>query len=374
MLVDLTPTWPIVIPQPPEARLWSRRALVVEVLVIAGVMVALAVIGLVLWPLTGSLAEPWRIVALEVLVAAVLIAITGRFLVPRHSAVILTEEGMLRRDRFALFGLAAWSEDNWLAAWDDVLSYQIRDDLAVAAARARMLALDRGRPPPSGATARVRLTFNVLGRYGSRPVRVLCDASAAEMEKLQEVLHGTVARDDAGLLEAYRLKRPARARRWDGLLVAACLTVALFPDLTMQAGLMAFGVPGTMQAPPLDALPLWRYILGGVIIVLGVALATRVQHAVSATLAIAIFFFTIPAALIPVDAQTTRAFLGGYLSHGITLGVAFVVLLKLSVIVAITATWLEYVTRGVHEGGARKMRPRPRPAPPNARDSNGAGR
>jgi hypothetical protein len=358
MLVDLTPTWPIVIPQPAEARLWCRRPLVVEVLVIAGVVVLLAVLGALLWPLSGSLAEPWRIVALELLTAAVLIAVTGRFLVPRRSAIILTAEGILRRDHFTVFGLLAWSEDNWLAAWEDVLSYQMQNEPTAAA----------GRPP------RWRLTFNVLGRYGSRPVRVLCDGSPEELGRLQEVLQGQVARQDAGLLEVYRLKRPARARRWDALLVAACLAIALFPDLALQACLVASGSSAVVQAPPLDALPLWRYVLGGVIIVLGIALTTRVQHAISLALALAVFFFTIPAALIPVDGHTMSAFFGGSMaSLAATLGIALVLLLKLGVIAAITLTWLEYVTRGMHEGSRRRSPPSRR-VPPLQRDSSGSSR
>ncbi|MGD8240146.1 MAG: hypothetical protein PVH68_16445 [Armatimonadota bacterium] len=370
MLVDLTPTWPIVIPQPPEARVWCRRPLIVEVLVIAGVVAALAILGLVLWPLSGSIAEPWRIVVVELVVAAVLIAIAGRFLVPRRSAFILTEDGILRRDDFSLFGILRWSEDNWLAAWDDVLSYQVRRD-PESAQRSPAEAPDLSVTAEPHAPARVRVTFQVLGRHGSRPVHVLCSGSAQQLARLHEVLQGQVAREDAGLLEAYRLKRPGRARRWDALLVAACLGVAMFPDLAIQACLTACGSSVVMEAPPLNALPVWRYMLGGIILVLGVALTTRVPHAISPALALAAFFVTIPAALIPVDEPAVRAFFGGYLSPGATLGVAFVVLLKLGVIAAMTATWREYVTRGVHDGTSRK---RPSPAPPARRARGGGGR
>ncbi|MFQ5809079.1 MAG: hypothetical protein ACE5JM_05625 [Armatimonadota bacterium] len=370
MLVDLTPTWPIVIPQPPEARVWCRRPLIVEVLVIASVVVALAILGLVLWPLSGSLAEPWRIVVVELVAAAVLIGIAGRFLVPRRSAFILTEEGILRRDSFALFGLLRWSEDSWLAAWDDVLSYQVRREQEPAE-RSRPETLDGSAAPEPQAPGRVRVTFQVLGRYGSRPIHVLCSGSAQQLARLHEVLQGQVAREDAGLLEVYRLKRPRRARRWDALLVAACLGVAMFPDLAIQACLTACGSSAVVEAPPLDALPVWRYMLGGLILVLGVSLTTRVPHAVSPALALAVFFVTIPAALIPVDERAVRAFFGGYLSPGSTLGVAFVVLLKLGVIAAMTATWREYIIRGVHDGSSRK---RPPPAPPAPRVRGGGGR
>jgi hypothetical protein len=330
-----------------------------EVLVLAGVLVALAVLGLLLWPMDDALVEPWRVAILEVIAAAVLIAIAGRFLVPRHSAVVLTEEGILRRDHFSLSGIAAWSEDTWLAEWSDVLNYQIRRESTETPG------ISQG--PPGSLPPRVRLTFNVLGRYGSRPVQVLCEGSAQELATLEEMVKGQVARDDAGLLEAYRLKRPVRARRWDMLFVAACATVGLFPDLVIQAGLTACGSSAAMEAAPLDALPLWRYVLGGVIIVLAVALTTRVQHAISPALALAAFFFSIPAALVPLDPRTMGAFLAGQLPSGATtLGIAFILLLKLGVVAAITAAWREYVIRGVHDGlgrgqPARKRRPPPPP-------------
>ncbi len=360
MLVDLTPTWPIVIPQPPEARPWCRRPLVVEVLVIAGIMGILAAFGLLLWPLVGSVAEPWRVVAVQVILAVMLIALAGRILVPRHSTIILAEDGILRRDHYSTFSVVTWCEDTWLTAWDDVLSYQMRSEPAASGGRP-----DRRASSADGMRL-ARVTFKVLGRYGSRPLEVLCNGSGSALEKLHEVLQGKVAREDAGLLEAYRAKRPARARRWDGLLVAACVGVALFPDLALQTGLTAFGIPEIVRAPPLEALPLWRYVLGGLVIVLGVALTTRVQHAVGPPLAIGAFFFAIPAALIPVDEPTASGFFRGELSAGATFGVAFVVLLKLAVVAAITGTWREYVTRGVHDGSARKPPVTKRRPPPIA--------